>query len=155
MANLLGDELIEDRAVILVDLLHLVDVAGHLLHGLQGLCGDENVGDGGEKNPPKNTDQMCVFSPLTCEVVVLLAVAVGEGDQLPEQQGVLEHPLHRFDQVGLQGGGVLLGGVPGIQEFLKGLVGLGWKRSAELSAFAAAWPLKLRRAGHHPGAASC
>lgn len=110
--------------------------------------------EGGKKNT-KNADQMCVFSPLTCEVVVLLAVAVGEGDQLPEQQGVLEHPLHRFDQVGLQGGGVLLGGVPGIQEFLEGLVGLGWKRSAEPSALAAAWPPKLRRAGHHPGAASC
>lgn len=58
---------------------------------------------------------------------MLLAVGVGERDQLPEQQGVLEHPLHRLDQVGLQGGGVLLGGVPGVQEFLEGLIGLGWK----------------------------
>lgn len=50
VANLLGDQLIEDRAVILVDLLHLVDVAGHFLHGLQGLCGDQNggVGEWGE-----------------------------------------------------------------------------------------------------------
>lgn len=52
---------------------------------------------------------MCVFkctcTPLpTGEVVVLLAVGIGEGDQLPEQQGVLEHPLHRLNQVGLQGG---------------------------------------------------
>lgn len=46
-----------------------------------------------------------VYVPLpTSEVVVLLAVSVSEGDQLPEQQGVLEHPLHRFNQVGLQGG---------------------------------------------------
>lgn len=47
----------------------------------------------------------CVCVSLrTGEVVVLLAVCVGERDQLPEQQGVLEHPLHRFNQVGLQGG---------------------------------------------------
>lgn len=46
VASLLGDELIKDRAVILVDLLHLVDVAGHFLHGLQGLCGDQNGGEG-------------------------------------------------------------------------------------------------------------
>lgn len=142
VANLLGDQLIEHRAVILVDLLHLVDVTGHLLHGLQGLCRDENVGDGGgqKKKKKKHTDRMRPheLSPLTCEVVVLLAVAVGERDQFPEQQGVLEHPLHRFNQVGLQGGGVLLGGVPGTQEFLEGLVGLGWKTSAEPSTFAAA-----------------
>lgn len=69
---------------------------------------------------------------------MLLAVAVGEGDQFPEQQGVLEHPLHRFNQVGLQGGGVLLGEVPGLQEFLEGLIGLGWKTSAELSTSAVA-----------------
>ena len=56
---------------------------------------------------------MCVYCP-TGEVVVLLAVSVSEGHQLPEQQGVLQHSLHRFNQVGLQGGGVLLGGVPRI-----------------------------------------
>lgn len=49
VAGLLGHELVEHRAVVLVDLLHLVDVAGHLLHGLQGLCGDESAGEGGEK----------------------------------------------------------------------------------------------------------
>lgn len=155
--NLLGDELIKHRAVILVDLLHLVDVAGHFLHGLQGLCGDENGGKERGKNSPqtKNT-QVCPnkFSWLTCKVVVLLAVTVGEGHQFPEQQGVLEHPLHRFDQVGLQGGGVLLGVVPGIQEFLEGLIRLGCKTSAEPSTFvAAASPLKLwqqTRAGLHP-----
>jgi len=55
---------------------------------------------------------------------VLLAVGVREGDQLPEQEGVLEDPLHRFNQVGLQGGGVLLGGVPRIQELLEGPIRL-------------------------------
>lgn len=40
----------------------------------------------------------------TSEVVVLLAIGISERDQLPEQQGVLKHPLHRFNQVGLQGG---------------------------------------------------
>lgn len=78
---------------------------------------------------------------------MLLAVAVGEGDQFPEQQGVLEHPLHRFDQVGLQGGGVLLGGVPGVQEFLEGLIGLGWKTDAEPSTFAVAETPKLTFGG--------
>ena len=46
---------------------------------------------------------ICISLP-TGEVVVLLAVSIGEGDQLPEQQGILEDPLHRFNQVGLQGG---------------------------------------------------
>lgn len=65
----------------------------------------------------------CLCAPLpTSEVVVLLAVSISEGDQLAEQQGVLEHSLHRFNQVGLQGGRVLLSGVPRIQEFLKGLI---------------------------------
>lgn len=76
---------------------------------------------------------------------MLLAVGVGERDQLPEQQGVLEHPLHRFDQVGLQGGGVLLGGVPGIQEFLEGLIGLGWKTNGD--------PSVLNRSRSRPRAA--
>lgn len=40
----------------------------------------------------------------TSEVVVLFAVSISEGDQLPEQQGVFEHPLHWFNQVGLQSG---------------------------------------------------
>lgn len=54
VANLLGDQLIEDGAVVLVDLLHLVDVAGDLLHGLQGLCRDQKEGEdggGGGGNP--------------------------------------------------------------------------------------------------------
>lgn len=38
LASLLGNELIKHGAVILVDLLHLVDVAGHFFHGFQSLC---------------------------------------------------------------------------------------------------------------------
>lgn len=38
VAVLLSHQLVKHRAVILVDLLHLVDVARHLLHGLQRLC---------------------------------------------------------------------------------------------------------------------
>lgn len=63
----------------------------------------------------------------TCQVVVLLTVVVRQGHQLPEQQGVLEHPLHGLDEVGLQRGRVLLGGVPGIQEGLEGVVRFGCK----------------------------
>lgn len=59
--------------------------------------------------PPNVCECACVsvtvYVPLpTSEVVVLLAVSVSEGDQLSEKQGVLKHPLHRFNQVGLQGG---------------------------------------------------
>lgn len=64
---------------------------------------------------------------LTCQVVVLLAVVVRQGHQLPEQQRVLEHSLHGLDEVGLQRGRVLLGGVAGIQERLEGLVSFGYK----------------------------
>lgn len=66
-----------------------------------------------------------LISQPTSEVVVLLTVSVGEGHQFPEQQGVLENPLHWFNQVGFQGGRVLLGGVPQIQELLEGLICLG------------------------------
>lgn len=66
----------------------------------------------------------------TGEVVVLLAVGVGKGDQLPQQQGVLEYPLHWFNQVGLQSGRVLLGGVPRIQEFFERLIGLSWREKS-------------------------
>ena len=62
----------------------------------------------------------------TIQVVVLLAVRVGEGVQLPQQQGVLEDPLDGLDQVGLQGGRVLLGRVPRVQKLLKSPVRLGY-----------------------------
>lgn len=42
VASLLSNELIKHGAVILVNLLHLIDVTGHLLHGFQSLCGDES-----------------------------------------------------------------------------------------------------------------
>lgn len=68
---------------------------------------------------------------VTCEVAVLLALGVGEGDELSEQQRVLEHSLHRLDEVGLQGGGVLLSGVPRLQELLERLICLCWERERE------------------------
>lgn len=154
MTSLLGNKLIEHGAVILVDLLHLVDVAGHLLHGFQGLCRHNRVLTGPSRDrvywknakgyhlmfphainvtpkcrvsarPVFIAQRLIAHGLPTGEVVVFLAVAVGKGDQLPQQQGVLEHPLHWFNQVGLQGGRVLLGGVPGIEEFFEGLIRLG------------------------------
>lgn len=62
---------------------------------------------------------------------MLLTVVVRQGHQLPEQQRVLEHPLHRLDEVGLQRGRVLLGGVPGIQEGLESVVSFGCKHIGE------------------------
>ena len=47
-------------------------------------------------------------------MIVLLALVVRQGHQLLEQQRVLEHPLNWLDEVRLQRGGVLLGGVPGV-----------------------------------------
>lgn len=73
---------------------------------------------------------VCVCSSLpTSEVVVLFTVSVSERHQLPEQQRVFEDPLNRFDQVRLQGGGVLLGGVLGVKELLKSLVCLCCKKN--------------------------
>ena len=62
----------------------------------------------------------------TREVAVLLALRGGEGHQLPQQQGVLQHPLDWLNEVGLQGGRVLLGGVPRFQELLESSVRFGW-----------------------------
>lgn len=59
---------------------------------------------------------------LTRQVVVLLALVVRQRHELPEQQRVLEHPLNGLDEVGLQRGRVLLGGVPGVQKSLEGFV---------------------------------
>lgn len=74
-------------------------------------------------------------SVLTGEVVVLLAVCVGKGDQLPQQQGVLQHPLHRFNQVRLQRGRVLLRRVPCVQKFFKGLISLSFKKTDKKTIF--------------------
>lgn len=64
VANLLGDQLIEDGAVVLVDLLHLVDVAGDLLHGLQGLCRDQKEGEGGDGGRGKTRSQRVLLAHL-------------------------------------------------------------------------------------------
>lgn len=62
---------------------------------------------------------------------MLLAVLVRQRHELLEQQRVLQHPLDRLDEVGLQGGGVLLGGVPRIQESLEGFVSFSYKKMDE------------------------
>ncbi|KAL0623102.1 hypothetical protein AAY473_006691 [Plecturocebus cupreus] len=59
---------------------------------------------------------------LTRQVVVLFALLVRQGHQLLEQQRVLEHSLNRLDEIGLQRGRMLLGGVPGVQESLEGFI---------------------------------
>lgn len=64
-------------------------------------------------------------------MVVLLALVVREGHQLLEQQRVLEHPLDRLDEEGLQRGGVLLGGIPGIQKSLEGFISFSYKQMDE------------------------
>lgn len=58
---------------------------------------------------------------------MLLALVVRQGHELPEQQRVLKHPLNGLDEVGLQRGGVLLGGVPGVQKSLEGFVSFRYK----------------------------
>lgn len=63
----------------------------------------------------------------TVQVVVLLAVRVGEGVELLQQQRVFQNPLDGFDQVRLQGGRVLLSGVSLGQEGLELGVGFCWK----------------------------
>lgn len=87
--------------------------------------------------------------------MVLLAVCISERHQLSQQEGVLEHPLHGFDQIRLQGGGVLLGVVPRIQELFEGLICLCFKREntgAGMSAdqksklFISVLPLRLNKA---------
>lgn len=59
---------------------------------------------------------------------MLLALAVCQRHELLEQQGVLEHPLNRLDEVGLQGGGMLLGRIPGIQKRLEGFISFSYKQ---------------------------
>lgn len=64
---------------------------------------------------------------------MLLALGVGERDELSQEQGVFEDPLYRFDEVRLQRGRVLLGQVPLLQEVLKCSVCLGWMEQNHLS----------------------
>lgn len=47
-------------------------------------------------------------------MVVLLALGVCQGEELLQQQRVLEDPLDGFDEVRLKGGGVLLFRVLGV-----------------------------------------
>lgn len=61
-------------------------------------------------------------------MIVLLALVVRQRHELLEQQRVLEHPLHGLDEVGLQGGGMLLRGVPGIQKSLEGFISFSYKQ---------------------------
>lgn len=61
--------------------------------------------------------------PLTCQVIVFFTLMVSQWHQLLEEKRVLEHSLNRLDEIRLQRGGVLLGGIPGIQKSLEGLVG--------------------------------
>lgn len=71
--------------------------------------------------------------PFTIQVVVLLAVRVSEGVELLQQQRVLQDPLDGLDQVRLQGGRVLLSGVPLGQEGLEIRVGFSWNEEKHLS----------------------
>lgn len=81
---------------------------------------------------PNVTPGSCQVPPrpplLTRQMIVLLALVVRQGHQLLEQQRVLEHPLNWLDEVRLQRGGVLLGGVPGIQKSLKGFISFSCKQ---------------------------
>ena len=63
---------------------------------------------------------------VTVQVVVLVALGVREGVELPEEQWVLQHPLDGLDQVRLEGEGVLLPGVTLIQEGLENGVRLSY-----------------------------
>lgn len=76
------------------------------------------------RGPPRRAGPVAAPGPLvlTCQVVMLLALVVRQRHELPEQQRVLEHPLNGLDEVGLQRGGVLLRGVPGVQKSLEGFV---------------------------------
>lgn len=65
---------------------------------------------------------------LTCQVVVLLALVVRQRHELPEQQRVLEHSLNRLDEVGLEGGGMLFGGITSVQKSLEGLISFSYKQ---------------------------
>lgn len=64
---------------------------------------------------------------LTVQMVVLLAVRVGERVQLSQQQRVFQHSLDGFDQVRLQRGRMLLFGVALVQKRLEGRVCLRWR----------------------------
>lgn len=58
---------------------------------------------------------------------MFFTVHISESKELLEQEGVLEYPLDGFDEVRLQGGGVLPARVLGVQERLESRVCLGCK----------------------------
>ena len=97
---MLPEQVVEDGPVLLVDPLHLVDVLRHLLHA------DERLH----------------------QVLLLVRPRLTQLLQLLQQQRVLEDPLDGLDQVGLQGGAVLLPGVQAVQEVLQGLVAVACNR---------------------------
>lgn len=110
--TLLEDELIKDGSKLLVDLLHLVDVAGNFVHRFHGNCGQT------AQFLQWDVTGLTMFQPCptlepapTIQVVMLLTVWVCEWVKLLKQEGVLQYPLDGFDQVGLQRGRVLLFGV--------------------------------------------
>lgn len=59
---------------------------------------------------------------------MFLTLMVRQGHELLEEQGVLEHSLNRLDEVRLERRGMLLGGIPGIQKSLEGLIGFSCKQ---------------------------
>lgn len=61
-------------------------------------------------------------------MIVFLTLVVRQRHKLLEEQGVLEHSLNRLDEVRLQCGGVLFGGISGIQESLEGFIGFSCKQ---------------------------
>lgn len=102
ISRLLADEQVENGSVLLMELLHLVDVARDFVHGLHRDCMKHKQLSVTQLKMPATGGR--VATPRTVQVVVLLTVGVGEGVELPQQQRVLQDPLDGFDQVRLQRG---------------------------------------------------
>lgn len=60
-------------------------------------------------------------------MVVFLTLRVRQSKKLLQQKRILKDPLDGLDEVGLQGGRMLLLWVLGVQERLESCVRLGWK----------------------------
>ncbi|KAL0614341.1 hypothetical protein AAY473_014787 [Plecturocebus cupreus] len=97
--SLFSDQLVKHSPKLFVDFLHLIDVTGHLVHGLDGhwkKTGGEMRGcletlvDTGLRGGPGPR--------LTVQVVVLLALGISQGEQLLKQKRVLEDPLDGLDE---------------------------------------------------------
>lgn len=117
LTSLLCNELVEHGPKFFMNFLHFIDMTCNLVHGLDGhwkktgrkrkgyleaLGGDAREG-GGARGPG-----------LTVQMVVLLALRVRQGEELLQQQRVLEDPLDGLDEVRLEGGRVLLFRVLGV-----------------------------------------